>query len=272
MTDIALEPDAGWAHRIHFESRPNAALAARAAGVPVLDVVVPVYNEQAALADSVHRLHRHLREQLPVRGAHHDRRQRQRRRHAPHRGGTRRRADRRPGRAAGAEGPRPRAARGVVDLGRAGAGLHGRRPVHRPRRARPAGRAADLRPLRPGDRHPAGPGRAGGARAEARDHLALLQPDPEIDAGRALLRRAVRVQGHPRRRRRSACCRTSPTPAGSSTPNCWCSPSAAACASTKCRWTGSTTPTAGSTSSPPRPPTSRASGGCCAASPTARSR
>src|SRR5215207_2927662 len=65
MTDIALGPDAGWDHRIHFESRPNAALAARAAGVPVLDVVVPVYNEQAALADSVHRLHRHLREHFP---------------------------------------------------------------------------------------------------------------------------------------------------------------------------------------------------------------
>src|SRR5215208_5415561 len=65
MTDIALEPDAGWGHRIHFESRPNAVQAARAAGVPVLDVVVPVYNEQAALADSVHRLHRHLRENFP---------------------------------------------------------------------------------------------------------------------------------------------------------------------------------------------------------------
>ena len=61
MTDIALEPDAGLGHRIHFEPRPNAALAARAAGVPVLDVVVPVYNEQAALADSIYRLHRHLR-------------------------------------------------------------------------------------------------------------------------------------------------------------------------------------------------------------------
>ena len=65
MTDIALEPTQAWAHRTHFESRPNAALAARAAGVPVLDVVVPVYNEQAALADSVHRLHRHLRENFP---------------------------------------------------------------------------------------------------------------------------------------------------------------------------------------------------------------
>jgi glycosyltransferase involved in cell wall biosynthesis len=54
MTEVAL-----------FESRPNAAVAASAAGVPVLDVVVPVYNEQAALADSVHRLHRHLREHFP---------------------------------------------------------------------------------------------------------------------------------------------------------------------------------------------------------------
>jgi putative flippase GtrA len=65
MTDIALEPVAGPGHRNHFASRPNAALAARAAGVPVLDVVVPVYNEQSALADSIHRLHRHLRENFP---------------------------------------------------------------------------------------------------------------------------------------------------------------------------------------------------------------
>jgi putative flippase GtrA len=48
-----------------FGSRPNAALEARALGVPVLDVVIPVYNEQAALADSVHRLHRYLRDSFP---------------------------------------------------------------------------------------------------------------------------------------------------------------------------------------------------------------
>ncbi|GAA3564007.1 bifunctional glycosyltransferase family 2/GtrA family protein [Mycolicibacterium helvum] len=36
-------------------------------GVPVLDVVVPVYNEQAALSGSVHRLHRYLAETLPYR-------------------------------------------------------------------------------------------------------------------------------------------------------------------------------------------------------------
>ncbi|MGY4649323.1 glycosyltransferase [Mycobacterium sp. URHB0021] len=65
MTDIALERDANWGRRIHFESRPNAVVAARLAGVPVLDVVVPVYNEEADLADSIHRLHRHLHEHFP---------------------------------------------------------------------------------------------------------------------------------------------------------------------------------------------------------------
>ncbi|WP_156662712.1 bifunctional glycosyltransferase family 2/GtrA family protein [Mycobacterium sp. 1274761.0] len=65
MTDTALEPDTSIGRRARFEARPNAAIAARAAGVPVLDVVIPVYNEQAALADSVYRLHRHLRDQFP---------------------------------------------------------------------------------------------------------------------------------------------------------------------------------------------------------------
>ena len=59
MTDLAME------HALRFESRPNAALVARALSVPVLDVVVPVYNEQAALADSIHRLHRHLSDGFP---------------------------------------------------------------------------------------------------------------------------------------------------------------------------------------------------------------
>ncbi|MFB1297610.1 glycosyltransferase [Mycobacterium sp. pW049] len=48
-----------------FEARPNAAAAARDTVAPVLDVVVPVYNEQAALADSVRRLHRYLNESVP---------------------------------------------------------------------------------------------------------------------------------------------------------------------------------------------------------------
>ena len=65
MTDIVLERDAGPAGNIRFEARPNAALTARQKEVPVLDVVIPVCNEQAALADSVYRLHRYLRDQFP---------------------------------------------------------------------------------------------------------------------------------------------------------------------------------------------------------------
>ncbi|MHA3020095.1 glycosyltransferase [Mycobacterium sp. BMJ-28] len=53
MTDIA------------FAARPNAVQVARSQAVPVVDVVVPVYNEQAALATSVRRLHRHLQDNFP---------------------------------------------------------------------------------------------------------------------------------------------------------------------------------------------------------------
>jgi putative flippase GtrA len=63
MTDTALVR--GTPSGPRFDRRPNAAEIARDAGVPVLDVVVPVYNEQADLADSVYRLHRHLREHFP---------------------------------------------------------------------------------------------------------------------------------------------------------------------------------------------------------------
>jgi putative flippase GtrA len=75
MTDIALElptalDDSSVVEyppmpRRTFQSRPNAAVLAREAGVPVLDVVVPVYNEQAALAQSILRLHRYLQEHFP---------------------------------------------------------------------------------------------------------------------------------------------------------------------------------------------------------------
>ncbi|MCG5432931.1 bifunctional glycosyltransferase family 2/GtrA family protein [Mycobacterium sp. MYCO198283] len=51
--------------RIASRPRTNAAADAAARGVPVLDVVVPVFNEEAALADSIRRLHRHLTEQFP---------------------------------------------------------------------------------------------------------------------------------------------------------------------------------------------------------------
>ncbi|MCV7226002.1 bifunctional glycosyltransferase family 2/GtrA family protein [Mycolicibacterium komossense] len=59
---ITLEPETTTPG---FTARPNAAHIAVQAGVPVLDVVVPVYNEQVALADSVRRLHRHLSDQFP---------------------------------------------------------------------------------------------------------------------------------------------------------------------------------------------------------------
>ncbi|MGV0745571.1 glycosyltransferase [Mycolicibacterium sp. XJ870] len=63
MTETATPPDTD---RFRFASRPNAALAARASGVPVLDVVVPVYNEEAALAHSVRGLHRYLQDNFPL--------------------------------------------------------------------------------------------------------------------------------------------------------------------------------------------------------------
>src|SRR3954467_14323113 len=64
MTDTVLDRDAG-SPNMRFQAPPNAALAAREKGVPVLDVVVPVYNEEATLAASLFRLHRHLRDQFP---------------------------------------------------------------------------------------------------------------------------------------------------------------------------------------------------------------
>ena len=64
MTLTDQDAHFGCARRL-FAARPDAALSARSAGVPVLDIVVPVYNEQAALADSIHRLHRYLRDAVP---------------------------------------------------------------------------------------------------------------------------------------------------------------------------------------------------------------
>ncbi|KMO67141.1 Undecaprenyl-phosphate mannosyltransferase [Mycolicibacterium chlorophenolicum] len=64
MTDIELVAETRCG-RIPFERRPHAARTARATGAPVLDVVVPVYNEQVALSASVRRLHRYLRDAVP---------------------------------------------------------------------------------------------------------------------------------------------------------------------------------------------------------------
>ena len=217
----------------------------------VVEIVVPVYNEERDLGPSVRRLHAYLRDRVPVHRPDHDRRQRQHRRHL---GGSPARS--RPSCPASRavhldQKGRGRALRdGLVGERRRRRRLHGRRPVHRPRRAAAAGRAAAVRAQRRRDRHPAGPRRPGRARPEARGHLALLQPA------------AARRRCGPGSPTRSAASRRSaPTAprallplrrghaAGSSTPSCSCSPSAPACASTRCRSTGSTTPTRGSTSS-----------------------
>ncbi len=48
-----------------FDSRPDAAAIARERRAPVLDVVVPVYNEQVALANTIRRLHTYLESEFP---------------------------------------------------------------------------------------------------------------------------------------------------------------------------------------------------------------
>ena len=146
------------------------------------------------------------------------------------------------------EGPRPGAARGMVGIRCAGARLHGRRPLDRPGRAAAAGRAAALGPQRDRDRHAPGGGGARATQPQARADLARLQPAAASRPAGPVQRRPVRLQGDPRRRRRASCCRWSATRRGSSTPSCSCSRSAGGCGSTRCRSTGSRTPTPGSTS------------------------
>ncbi len=73
-----------------------------------------------------------------------------------------------------------------------------------PARAPAADRAAGLRPQRRRDRHAPRARRPGGARRQARAHLAQLQPPAAPCAARALQRRAVRVQGAAHGRRAPA--------------------------------------------------------------------
>ncbi len=151
---------------------------------PAVDVVVPVYNEEADLGPSVRRLHAYLRARFPFTwritiadNASTD--------------GTPLVAA-----ALAAELPgvrvvrleekgRGRALRTVWSASDAdGPRLHGRRPLDRPRRPAPAGGAAALRPQRPGHRQPAGPIGARRPRPPARDHLARLQPPAHAGAAR----------------------------------------------------------------------------------------
>ena len=155
-TDISAAP----ARPAHLP----AASTAHAAGAPVLDVVIPVYNEERtsnpacggctstssgtfpyafritiadnASTDRTPQVAARLADELPEVAA-----------------------------VRLEQKGRGRALRTVWSrVRRAGARLYGRRSVHRPQRAAAAGRPADLRALRPGDRLPAGPRRAGGAR------------------------------------------------------------------------------------------------------------
>ena len=215
---------------------------------PVLDVVVPVHNEEADLAASVRRLHDHLV------------------RRSRGRSGSRSPTTRAPTAPGGSPGARRDPAGVGVHLAEKGAGralqrvwssptpgarLHGRRPLHRPQRPAAPRRTADVRPLRRRSA-PGSPGLAGRARPQARAHLPATTSCCAGTLRRPVLRRAVRLQGDPRRRR-PGCCRWSRTRAGSSTPSCSCSPSGPGCASTRCRSTGSTTRTAGSHRRRPEP-------------------
>ena len=220
----------------------------------------PSTTRQAGLERSIRRLHRFLDDEFPFTLADRDRRQREHRRHAGDRPRARRELRGVAGPAPRAEGPRPRAARRLVGERGARRLLHGRRPLDRPARAAAARRAAALGPLRPRDRHAPGARRARRARPEARAHLAHLQP---------ILRTALRARFSDaqcgfkavRRDALPTCSPRSATTAGSSTPSCSCSPSAAGCASTRCRSTGSTTRTRASTSCAPRSTTCAASRG-----------
>ena len=218
-----------------------------------IDIVVPVYNEQAALEDSIRRLHAFLSRRAALRLADRHRRQRQHRRHAGDRPRAGLRARPRHGAAPRAQGPRPGAARGLVGERRRRALLHGRRPLDRPAGAAAAGLGAGLAATARW-RSAAGWRRArawsAGRKREliSRSYNRLLR----LVLRRALLRRPVRVQGDPGRRRPPPAAADRRTRAGSSTPSCWSWPSAAGCASTRWPSTGSTTPTPGSTSSPPR--------------------
>ena len=139
---------------------------------PVLDVVVPVYNEEADLEPSVRRLHAPpAPRSSPTRSG-----SRSPTTPAPtpprDRGPARRASSRTSRRSGSTEKGRGRALRAVVAaLRRAGARLLRRRPVDRPRRAAPAGRPADLRALRPRDRHPARPAARGWCAAPKREFI-----------------------------------------------------------------------------------------------------
>ena len=143
----------------------------------LIDIVVPVYNEQAALERSIRRLHAFLSANMPVRLADRDRRQRQHRRDAGDRAGAGARApEHRP---SCTSRPRAAAARCAPRGRRSDADVLCYMDVDLSTDLRallPLDRGAGLRPQRRRDRHPPGARRAGRPRPQARAHLPQLQP------------------------------------------------------------------------------------------------
>ncbi len=141
----------------------------------------------------------------PRRGAGRDRRQREQRQNLGPGAASGRVVSRRGARGAHPEeGARPCAQAGVGQLAGAGAGLHGRGPVHRHRADRRAGRPHLARTRGHLVRVAAALGFAGGALREARVHLPQLQPHAAGLSGGEVPRRAMRLQGDQRPRRRRA--------------------------------------------------------------------
>ena len=267
MTDIALEPETIPRSR-RFEPA-NAAIAARAAGVPVLDVVIPVYNGgprwrnrcigYTAICGISSRFRPASRSRtMPASMT------------RPESPKSRRRARRRAVVRLEEKG-RGRALHvGVVDLGRRGARIHGRRLVDR------SGSMAPLvAPLISGHSDLAIGTRLGrGARVVRGPKREIISRCYNLILKSTLAAGFSDAQCGFKAVRADVAHRLLPhitDTGGSSTPSCWCWPNVPACASTKSPWTGSTIPTAGSTSWRPRRPTSRAWHGCCAASPRAPS-
>ena len=160
-----------------------------------VEIVVPVYNEAAQLAERITALRTFLDDSFPFRtlitvvdNASTDDTDKVARQLAATDAGRR-------GHAPAPQGPWVRAPCGVVDERRAGRRLHGRRPLDVPLRPPPAGGPVAVRASRRDHRLTAGAGRARGARRQARAHLAGLQPVAQAHAARSLQRCAVRLQG-----------------------------------------------------------------------------
>ena len=238
--------------------------------VPVdVEIVVPVYNEAAQLAERITAL-RHLpRRVVPLPGPRHGGGQRQHRRHLPRR-------ERVGGHASGRGGDAPaRAKDAATPCARRG------RPVRPP--SSPTWTSTSPPPCRRCSRSwrrccratatwPSGRawpvGRtscAAPSESSSRGPTTCCSNSP-CGAASATPSAGSRLSDGTRRR---SCCPSSRTTSGSSIPSCWSPPSGWACASARSRWTGSTIPTRGSTSSRPPPTTCAACGGCSCGAPRA---